>query len=275
MNNTFDFGGRRWLQNMTWVEVDEYLQRGVRSVIIPCGQTEQHGPHLPMGNDTYVAMALAQSVAEMANTLICPPVWLGWAPRLVTIPGSMTLRASTLTHMLIDLCESLMAHGFERFYIINGHRRENLPPMEIACTQVRYRTGALAAVLDPSYFGMEEQVRLSEGNRNIQSHACGTETAHMMYIHRDLVDETRFENSPPELMPGTDHFVLDKDHAIYYDTPEEFRQYRGEEGVRGDVTWATVSRGEALHNAMAKGMAEYIVRSQAMKLQIRKPHPIA
>ena len=61
MNNTFDFGGRRWLQNMTWVEVDEYLQRGVRSVIIPCGQTEQHGPHLPMGNDTYVAMALAQS----------------------------------------------------------------------------------------------------------------------------------------------------------------------------------------------------------------------
>ena len=32
---------------------------------------------------------------------------------------------------------------------------------------------------------------------------------------------------------------------------------------------------EALHNAMAKGMAEYIVRSQAMKLQIRKPHPIA
>ena len=96
-----------------------------------------------------------------------------------------------------------------------------------------------------------------------------------MYIHRDLVDETRFENSPPELMPGTDHFVLDKDHAIYYDTPEEFRQYRGEEGVRGDVTWATVSRGEALHNAMAKGMAEYIVRSQAMKLQIRKPHPIA
>lgn len=71
MNNTFDFGGRRWLQNMTWVEVDEYLQRGVRSVIIPCGQTEQHGPHLPMGNDTYVAMALAQSVAEMANTGDC------------------------------------------------------------------------------------------------------------------------------------------------------------------------------------------------------------
>ena len=65
MNNTFDFGGRRWLQNMTWVEVDEYLQRGVRSVIIPCGQTEQHGPHLPMGNDTYVAMALALSLIHI------------------------------------------------------------------------------------------------------------------------------------------------------------------------------------------------------------------
>lgn len=267
--------GNRWLQNMTWTEAQAYLNRGGKSVIIPCGQTEQHGPHLPMGNDTYIAIGLAQTVAEMADTLIAPPVWLGWAPRMVAYTGSMTIRSETLTEMLVDICESLMAHGFERFYIINGHRRENLPPMEIACTRIRYETGALAAILDPSYFGMEEQVRLSEGNRNIQSHACGTETAQMMYIDRTLVDEESFKDSPPELMPNMDHFVLINDHASYYDTPQEFRTYRGEDGVRGDVTWATVERGEALHNAMAKGMAEYIIRSQKMPLQISIPRPIA
>lgn len=260
---------------MTWMEVEAYLNRGGKSIIIPCGQTEQHGPHLPMGNDTYVAIALAETVAELTDTLIAPPVWLGWAPRMLAFPGSMTIRAETLTDILIDLCESLMVHGFERFYIINGHRRENLPPMEIACTRLRYQTGALAAVLDPSYFGMEEQVQLSEGNRNIQSHACGTETAHMMYIDRSLVDEGSFKNSPAEQMPNLDHFVLDNDHAIYYDTPEEFRAYRGPDGVRGDVAWATVERGEALHKAMAKGMADYILRSRNMPLQIRKPEPIA
>ena len=76
-------------------------------------------------------------------------------------------------------------------------------------------------------------------------------------------------------MPNMDHFVLINDHASYYDTPQEFRAYRGEDGVRGHVTWATVERGEALHNAMAKGMAEYIIRSQKMPLQISIPRPIA
>lgn len=267
--------GNRWLQNMTWTESQAYLDRGGRSVIIPCGQTEQHGPHLPMGTDTYVAMSLAQTVAEVADTLIAPPVWLGWAPRMIAYPGSMTIRAETLIEMIIDMCESLMVHGFERFYIINGHRRENLPPLEIACTRIRYQTGALAAVLDPSYFGMEEQLRLSEENRNIQSHACGIETAHMMYINQSLVDEEKFKDSPPELMPNIDHFVLVNDHASYYATPQEFQEYCGKDGIRGEVTWATVARGEALHNAMAKGMAEYIIQSQKMPLQISVPCPIA
>ena len=47
MRCCFDFTGPRWLQNMKWKEVERYLKKGGATVILPCGQTEQHGPHLP------------------------------------------------------------------------------------------------------------------------------------------------------------------------------------------------------------------------------------
>ncbi len=269
-----DFGGKRWIQNMTWEEVSDYLKRG-NSVILPVGQTEQHGPHLPMGTDTYSAIALAEYVAEKADVLIAPPLWLGWAPRMLSFPGSMTLRAKTLTNMVVDICESLMAHGFERFYIINGHRRENLPPLEIACTRIRYETGALAAAMDPSYFGIEGQLELRNGNKNLQSHACGAETAHVLYAVPQLVDVDKFQDSPKELMPETDHFELIHDHANYYDTPEEFRLIRGEKGVRGEVTWATTERGRKYHECIGSAMADYVIKHKEFHLDIRKPNPIS
>ena len=49
-----------WLQDMTWEEVKERLDQGLDTIILPWGSTEQHGPHLPLGTDTMVAVTLAE-----------------------------------------------------------------------------------------------------------------------------------------------------------------------------------------------------------------------
>ena len=52
-----------WIQDLTWEEVDSYLKHE-RIVIVPVGSTEQHGPAGVLGVDSYVAMTLAEDVAE-------------------------------------------------------------------------------------------------------------------------------------------------------------------------------------------------------------------
>ena len=263
----FDFAGSRWLQNMKWKQVAEYLEAGGDTIILPCGQTEQHGPHLPMGTDSYAAIAMADSLAEKTDALIAPPIWVGWAPRMQAFPGSMTLRASTLEKLVIECLEVLVLQGFKRIYVLNGHRRENLPPLEIACAKIRYKTNAWIAVLDPSFFGMQTQFEMRDGNANLLSHAAGFEAANMLYVVPELVHEELFEDTPDEGQLNVDQYVM-KDKALLYDTPEEFRRLRGEKGVRGTVSWGTAEKGRQYHEAVVEGMAAFIQKHKDRAVEI-------
>lgn len=41
--------------DMTWNEVEKYILEVNDNLIIPVGTCEQHGYHLPLGNDIFVA----------------------------------------------------------------------------------------------------------------------------------------------------------------------------------------------------------------------------
>jgi hypothetical protein len=47
------------MMNMTWIEVEEVAKRS-NLVLLPVGTIEAHGPHLPLGSDTYGALELAR-----------------------------------------------------------------------------------------------------------------------------------------------------------------------------------------------------------------------
>ena len=51
------------LAEMTWAEVADAVADGATTVVLPLGATEQHGPHLPLGTDTFRAAALAEQLA--------------------------------------------------------------------------------------------------------------------------------------------------------------------------------------------------------------------
>ena len=46
-------------------------------VIVPIGSTEQHGYHLPIGTDVYLAEALAEKTAEKTGALVYPSIHFG------------------------------------------------------------------------------------------------------------------------------------------------------------------------------------------------------
>ncbi|MFT4964469.1 MAG: creatinine amidohydrolase, partial [Halobacteriales archaeon] len=57
------------LERNTAGGVEEYLETDDR-ILIPVGSVEQHGDHLPLGTDSFVARELALSAAEALDVLV-------------------------------------------------------------------------------------------------------------------------------------------------------------------------------------------------------------
>lgn len=64
------------VKDMTWREVQERL-REFPVVIVPIGSTEQHGYHLPIGTDVYLAEALAERQQKKRERLCIQVFILG------------------------------------------------------------------------------------------------------------------------------------------------------------------------------------------------------
>ena len=67
-----------WIEDLTMVEVRDYIKEGKTNALILTGGIEQNGPYLVTGKHNYVLRAMGESIArEMGNTLVVPIVTLG------------------------------------------------------------------------------------------------------------------------------------------------------------------------------------------------------
>ena len=120
-HNPFD----ETMMNMTWVEVEEVAKRS-NLVLLPVGTIEAHGPHLPLGSDTYGALELAKICRRLlerrgVSSIIGPPFILGITNILSDFAGTFRVRKNTVIECLKDFSVSLKEHGFTRQVIINHH----------------------------------------------------------------------------------------------------------------------------------------------------------
>src|SRR5712691_10958830 len=116
----------RFIERLTWPEVEERIAEGVDAVLIPIGSTEQHGHHMPLDTDCFIARSLCARVAEAGaveglSILVAPTlnVTLSWYH--MQFPGSMRLSTTTFLKVFREVCDSLVHHGFENLVAVNGH----------------------------------------------------------------------------------------------------------------------------------------------------------
>jgi creatinine amidohydrolase len=104
----------------TWKEVEAYLEQS-QGIILPIGSTEQHGPTGLIGTDAICAEAIARGVGEATSALVGPTINVGMALHHTSFPGTISLKPSTLIHLIQDYLTSLTKAGFTKFFFINGH----------------------------------------------------------------------------------------------------------------------------------------------------------
>lgn len=92
-------------------------------LLVPIGATEQHGPHLPLGTDTFVAEAVARRAAEAlrdtASILVTPSVAITASGEHQGFPGTLSIGTPVMTAVLVELVRS--ADWAAGVVLVNGH----------------------------------------------------------------------------------------------------------------------------------------------------------
>lgn len=91
-----------------------------KSVIIPIGSLEQHGPHLPISTDSDIVTEVARHVADRCGLLLLPTIQYGVSFEHAPF-FNLSIRDKTLQNYLVDLCVSLGQNKVDKIVIINGH----------------------------------------------------------------------------------------------------------------------------------------------------------
>jgi creatinine amidohydrolase len=225
-------------------------------VLLPVGSMEQHGPHLPVGVDTYLSEAMSKAAAEAVTgemaVVVAPTLWCGMAEHHMAFGGTFTFDIPTYRAVLGCLLRSIERHGFKRALIVNGHGG-NISALAAFLPDFARETGLAVRVTTPYDAARLAMAGMLQDQDGVH-HACEVETSMMMVVAPQTV---RRDKLPEAHGP-----------AHWTPQPATVGRYRsfGEattSGVIGDARRANPEKGEKLVAACRDALAA-ILRNPAL-----------
>jgi creatinine amidohydrolase len=189
------------LADMSWEEVKEYLTHDDR-VILPLGAVEEHGRHLGLGTDFIEAEAIAVDTGEASGVAVAPTVNYGVSLAMMTFPGTLSLKPTTLMAVIEDVLRGLYRHGFRRILIVNGHGG-NTAAISSAAHVVAQETAGLRIKYFEWWTDAEAcRVVMETMGEQAGSHAADAETAFMLAVRPEAVKLARLTGKDAPVVPS-------------------------------------------------------------------------
>ncbi len=154
-------------------------------LLLPFGQTEQHGPHLPEGCDTFIAQKTAMAAAQKCDgdpqVLVLPSIPYGYNPKSNQKWPSFRVRWEITAGYLADVCTSAVEMGFKKLIVVSTHGPHG-DIAKIAAREVFDRTGVGIVVSMPHALGASAFKKIRKSPIGGSSHAGEYETALMLHF---------------------------------------------------------------------------------------------
>ncbi len=180
-------------------------------VILPIGQTEQHGYHAPLSTDTLIIEAIGQGTAQaVPQEALCLPVFpYGASTHRRSFPGTFNVGGRAFEDFWLAVVDTLVTRGFSRFYLMSGHGGNSSflvnvvkyagerYPQIFCATSFLYLSGPQGAA------ALEAKRQSPLGG---MGHACELETSLILHLRPELVhleravDEMDFISTPSYYM---------------------------------------------------------------------------
>lgn len=239
---------------MTWQEIAE-ADTGCWIAILPVASTEQHGPHLPLGVDTYIAEAYLARVhpllpADLPATFL-PLQRIGLSVEHIAYPGTLTLSAESVLRAWAEIGESVHRAGVRKLVMVTSHGG-NVPSMDIVARDLRVRLKMLVVTCAWQNFGYPDGL-FDAKERDHGIHGGAIETSLMLATRPDSVRLAQAPNATPVTIEMEKSFKWLRSHR-----PAGFgwmTQDLHPSGAVGDATQASAEKGEA---ALAHGARAFV-----------------
>ena len=214
--------------------------------VLPVAATEQHGPHLPLGTDTFIMQGYLDAVLERLpadlEAVILPVQAIGCSVEHTDFPGTLSLSARTALDAWGGLVAQAAKAGCRKLVIVNSHGG-NSPVLDILAHEMRAGDGLLVVLASWQRFGHPDGL-FTEEERRHGIHGGAIETALMLAFRPDLVRRNAIRDFVPRSV------AMEREHAWLRASgrPTGFgwmAQDLHEAGAMGDATLATAEAGRA------------------------------
>jgi creatinine amidohydrolase len=234
------------IEEITSREFIEGLQK-TRTVLLPIGATEEHGPHLPIGTDTFQAYDVCVRLAKRRPVFVAPAIPYGVCRSTGDHPGTVGITTMTLKALVIDVVHALYRQGLRDFVILSGHAGgthnaalldagegllENLPKMRIAVvTEYNLVKGEGGGIIETAG----------------DSHAGEIETSRMLATRPHLV-----KGEAPAAYPCFPRHILVRDKQSFWPS-----------GVWGDPTKASAEKGWQIEDVVVMALERLVAELES------------
>jgi creatinine amidohydrolase len=247
---------------LTWPEMNDAIEMG-KVVLLPTGSTEQHGPHLPLDTDIFLAESICQELARRApdKVLVLPGIAYGLNMHHFDFPGTLHIQPQHFIDFCLDITKSVAYHGFKRMALVNGHG-SNMPMVDLIARRTVLETPSICCAFGYYNMGREETLGLMETG---------------VYAHADEWETSLYLAFAPERVQ-MDKAVADNDRVGQTMTSDSTTAVRFNDiwgrwtktGVHGNPTKATAEKGKRIVEIVMKHMLAWLEEFRTWPVETRQ-----
>jgi creatinine amidohydrolase len=275
------------LEELSWPQIDA-LDRERTLFILPVGMIEEHGPHLPVGTDTfgvtYEANGASRRVSRALpdwHVVMMPPINYGHSGAnqmgdMPVHPGTYGIRQSTLRAVVADVGGQVAQNGFKWIFVVNGHGAptHNIAINE-ACDFISETFHATMLHLT-ALFRADAAIQASREKINARYFSVTELASFGMDVHAGVGETSGMLAIRPDLV-RSNYKTLPSRAGRSLEELREIATAPGWEGYLSSPARATAAHGRAVEAWWIDGFTDLIlraVRGENMFVHARVPETV-